>query len=83
MKERKFFTVSQLVEYFGNGVISRGSIYLMIKRGEIPTVLVSAYLSLQVGLTNLLKMLTKLYCQKQRQLTYNGTPGMGRRLYFF
>lgn len=38
MKERKFFTVSQLVEYFGNGVISRGSIYLMIKRGEIPTV---------------------------------------------
>lgn len=38
MKERKFFTVAQLVEYFGNGVISRGSIYLMIKRGEIPTV---------------------------------------------
>lgn len=38
MKERKFFTVSQLIEYFGNGVISRGSIYLMIKKGEIPTV---------------------------------------------
>ena len=32
MKERKFFTVSQLVDYFGNGVISRGSVYLMIKR---------------------------------------------------
>lgn len=65
MKERKFFTVSQLVEYFGNGVISRGSIYLMIKRGEIPRfVLVNAYLSLQVGLTNLSKMLMKLYRQK-------------------
>ena len=38
MKERKFFTVSQLIEYFGNGVISRGSVYLMIKKGEIPTV---------------------------------------------
>lgn len=38
MKERKFFAVSQLIEYFGNGVISRGSIYLMIKKGEIPTV---------------------------------------------
>lgn len=38
MKERKFYTVSQLIEYFGSGVISRGSIYLMIKRGEIPTV---------------------------------------------
>ena len=38
MKERKFFTFSQLIEYFGNGVISRGSIYLMIKKGEIPTV---------------------------------------------
>jgi excisionase family DNA binding protein len=38
MKERKFFTVSQLVDYFGNGVISRGSVYLMIKKGEIPTV---------------------------------------------
>ena len=38
MKERKFFTVSQLIEYFGNGVISRGTIYLMIKKGEIPTV---------------------------------------------
>lgn len=38
MKERKFFTVSQLIEYFGNGVISRGSIYLMIRKGEIPTV---------------------------------------------
>lgn len=38
MKERKFFTVSQLIEYFGNGVIGRGSIYLMIKKGEIPTV---------------------------------------------
>ena len=38
MKERKFFTVSQLIEYFGSGVISRGSIYLMIKKGEIPTV---------------------------------------------
>ena len=38
MKERKFFTVSQLIEYFGNGVISRGSIYLMIKKSEIPTV---------------------------------------------
>ena len=38
MKERKFFTVSQMIEYFGNGVISRGSIYLMIKKGEIPTV---------------------------------------------
>ncbi|MDM8110322.1 excisionase family DNA-binding protein [Phascolarctobacterium faecium] len=38
MKERKFFTVSQLIEYFGNGVISRGTIYLMVKKGEIPTV---------------------------------------------
>ena len=38
MKERKFFTVSQLVDYFGNGVISRGSVYLMIKKGDIPTV---------------------------------------------
>lgn len=38
MKDRKFFTVSQLIEYFGNGVISRGSIYLMIKKGEIPIV---------------------------------------------
>ena len=38
MKERKFFTVSQLVDYFGNGVISRSSVYLMIKKGEIPTV---------------------------------------------
>ena len=38
MKERKFFTVSQLIEYFGNSVISRGTIYLMIKKGEIPTV---------------------------------------------
>lgn len=38
MKERKFYTVSQLIEYFGSGVISRGSIYLKIKRGEIPTV---------------------------------------------
>lgn len=38
MKERKFFTVSQLVDYFGNGVISRGSVYLMLKKGEIPTV---------------------------------------------
>ena len=38
MKETKFFTVSQLIEYFGNGVISRGSIYLMIRKGEIPTV---------------------------------------------
>ncbi len=38
MKERKFFTVSQLVEYLGQGVISRGTIYLMIKKGDIPTV---------------------------------------------
>lgn len=38
MKERKFFTVAQLIEYLGNGVISKGSIYLMIKKGEIPTV---------------------------------------------
>lgn len=38
MKERKFFTVSQLVAYLGDGVISRGTIYLMIKKGEIPTV---------------------------------------------
>ena len=38
MKERKFFTVSQLVEYLRQGVISRGTIYLMIKKGDIPTV---------------------------------------------
>lgn len=38
MKERKFFTVSQLVAYLVDGVISRGTIYLMIKKGEIPTV---------------------------------------------
>lgn len=38
MKDRKFFTVSQLVTYLGDGVISRGTIYLMIKKGEIPTV---------------------------------------------
>ena len=38
MKERKFFTVAQLVEYFGNGVISRCSVYAMIKKGDIPTV---------------------------------------------
>lgn len=38
MKERKFFTVAQLIEYLGNGVISKGSIYLMIRKGEIPTV---------------------------------------------
>lgn len=38
MKERKFFTVSQLVEYLGQGVISRGTIYLMVKKGDIPTV---------------------------------------------
>ena len=38
MKERKFFTVSQIVGYLGDGVISRGTIYLMIKKGEIPTV---------------------------------------------
>lgn len=38
MKERKFFTVSQLVGYLGDGVISRWTIYLMIKKGEIPTV---------------------------------------------
>lgn len=38
MKERKFFTVAQLIEYLGNGVISKGSIYMMIRKGEIPTV---------------------------------------------
>ncbi len=37
-EERKFFTVSQLVEYLGNGVISRSTVYLIIKDGTIPVI---------------------------------------------
>lgn len=33
---KKFYTVSQLGEYLGKDIVSKGTIYLMIKRGEIP-----------------------------------------------
>lgn len=36
--KRKFYTVAQLTEYFGDEVISKGAVYSMIKKGEIPSV---------------------------------------------
>lgn len=35
--KRKFYTVSQLAEYLGENVISKGAVYSMIKKGEIPS----------------------------------------------
>lgn len=35
--KRKFYTVSQLAEYLGDDVISKGAVYSMIKKGEIPS----------------------------------------------
>lgn len=36
-KEKRFYTVAQLVEFFGKDVISKSSIHQRIKKGEIPT----------------------------------------------
>ena len=39
---KKFYTVGQLVEYLGEDIISKGTIYLMIKRGDIPVSYISS-----------------------------------------
>lgn len=37
-KNKKFFTVKQFVEYIGTDALSTATIYLMIKRGQVPVV---------------------------------------------
>lgn len=36
--ERKFYTVKQFSEYIGTDILSKASIYLMIRRGQVPVV---------------------------------------------
>lgn len=37
-KTKKFYTVKQFVEYIGADALSPATIYLMIKRGQVPVV---------------------------------------------
>ena len=36
MDDRKFFSVAQLMDYLGKGVISRQQLYKIIREGKIP-----------------------------------------------
>lgn len=36
--ERRFYTVKQFSEYIGTDILSKASIYMMIRRGQVPVV---------------------------------------------
>lgn len=36
--EKRFYTVQQFSDYIGTDILSKASIYLMIRRGQVPVV---------------------------------------------
>ena len=36
--EKRFYTVKQFSDYIGSDILSKASIYLMIRRGQVPVV---------------------------------------------